>query len=197
MKYASPYYGTLHKFSHANTNMNRLCKDIERWCKTERYSSGARDFDYRIMIDETIEVPDELQTQVNALFVRFQREMAELAKDQAEVRKYGDDNLSPYDSRNFSINWGYYYDIYEQEAKTYTDDIKQLANAAVRTCYEYYSNKANTRFMWVIAGEGILENIQQQKFDLPIKDENGEFEYLGNRYNFAEIQLEQGETDDQ
>lgn len=196
MKYASDYYGGLHKFSHSNSNMNRLCKDIERWCKTERYSSGARDFDYHIMIDETVEVPEELQAQVNALFIKFYKETAELARDQLNVRKYGDDSLSRYDARNFSINWGYYYDLYRAEAEKLCDDKKALANAAVRACYEYYANKKNTRFMWVVAGDGILENIKQQRFELPIRDSQGEYEYLGNRYSFAEIILE-GEENDQ
>lgn len=196
MKYASEYYMGLNKFSHANSNMNRLCKDIERWCKTERYSSGARDFDYRIMIDDKIEVSSELQERVNKIYIKFHKETAELARDQSNIRKYGDESLSRYDARNFSINWGYYYEQYKQEAESLCDDKKMLANAAVRACYEFHANKKNTRFMWVIAGDGILENIKQQKFELPIRDPYGEYEYLGNRYSFAEIMLNEGELND-
>lgn len=193
MKYASEYYGGLSKFSHANSNMNRLCKDIERWCKAERYSSGARDFDYRIMIDESAEVPEDLQAAINELFVKFNKEMADLAKDQLHIRKYGDEMLSKYDARNFSINWGYYYENYKQEAENLCLDKKVLANAAVRACYEFHANKKNSKFMWVVAGDGILENIKQVKFDLPIRDDQGEYDYLGNRYSFAEIMLDKGE----
>lgn len=195
MKYASDYYMGLSKFSHANSNMNRLCKDIEHWCKTERYTSGARDFDYHIMVDEAIEVPEKLQLQVNALFIRFYKETAELARDQLNIRKYGDDSLSRYDAKNFSINWGYYYDQYRREAEELCDDKKMLANAAVRSCYEFYASKKNTRFMWVVAGDGVLENIKQQRFELPIRDPQGEYEYLGSRYSFAEIMLDEGEQE--
>ena len=192
MKYASEYYGGLNKFSHANSNMNRLCKDIERWCKTERYTSGARDFDYNIMIDDTISVPEELQNEINKMYVAFNREMADLARDQMNIRKYGDESLSTYDARNFSINWGYYYENYKQAAAELCSDKQMLANAAVRACYEFYANKKNSKFMWAVAGDGILENIKQVKFDLPIRDDRGAYDYLGNKYSFAEIMLDKG-----
>lgn len=195
MKYASEYYGGLKKFSHAHSNMNRLCKDIESWCKTERYHSGARDFDYHIMIDETIEVPEELQAAINKMFMKFNREMSELAREQTNVRKYGDEALSKYDSRNFSINWGYYYEVYKQEAEKLCEDKKMLANAAVKACYEFHQRK-NSKFIWVVAGEGILENIKQVKFELPVRDAQGEYEYLGNKYSFTEIVLNEGVIDD-
>lgn len=198
MKYASDYYMGLKKFSMANSNMNRLCRDIEKWCKSERYNISTKDFDYHIMINDEVEVPEEVQEQINALFVRFCKEIAELARDQMNVRKYGDESLSTYDSRNFSINWGYYYDLYKAEAEGICGEKIALANAAVRACYEYYPSKKNTRFMWVVAGEGIVENIEQQKFELPIRDSQGAYEYLGNRYSFAEIILdEEEELDDQ
>ena len=197
MKYASDYYMGLKKFSMANSNMNRLCRDIEKWCKSERYNVSTKDFDYHIMINDAVEVPEEVQKQINVLFVRFCKEIAELARDQMNVRKYGDESLSTYDSRNFSINWGYYYDLYKAEAEEICGDKLALANAAVRACYEYYPNKKNTRFMWVIAGEGIVENIEQQKFELPIRDPQGAYEYLGNRYSFAEIILDEEEESDE
>lgn len=172
--------------------MNRLCKDIERWCKTERYTSGARDFDYHIMIDDTVSVPEELQDKINKLYLAFNREMADLARDQMNIRKYGDESLSTYDARNFSINWGYYYENYKQAAAELCSDKKMLANAAVRACYEFHANKKNSKFMWAVAGDGILENIKQVKFDLPIRDDRGAYDYLGNKYSFAEIMLDKG-----
>ena len=54
MKYASEYYGSLNNLANTNSNMNRLCKDIERWCKQHKYSVNMKGFDYTIMIDESI-----------------------------------------------------------------------------------------------------------------------------------------------
>ena len=194
MKYASEYYGGLNKFSHANTNMNRLCKDIEHWCKHSRYAGIGNDFDYTIMIDNSLPVDDELQSQINELYLKFCNEMVSLQHDQLNVRKYGDPSLSQYNARNFTINWGYYYELYKQECEKLCSDVKQLANAAVRTCYEVYPTKRNTKFMWVVAGKGILSNLEQQIFKLPVKDCAGEYTYLGNRYTFKEIALK-GDND--
>lgn len=194
MKYASEYYGGLNKFSHANTNMNRLCKDVERWCKQSRYAGIGNKFDYTIMVDDSVEVDEELQTQVNEIYIRFCKEMASLQHDQINVRRYGDPSLSQYNARNFTINWGYYYELYKQECEKLCDgDIKKLANAAVRACYEHYPAKRNTKFMWVVAGKGILQNLEQQTFDLPVKDSTGEYVYLGNRYTFKKIEIKEGE----
>lgn len=188
MKYASEYYGGLNTFSEAPSNMNRLCKDLERWCKAHRYAADLRGFDYTIMIDESIPEDPELQQQINKIYLEFCNEMASLLRDQNNVRKYGDESLSTYDSRNFTINWGYYYDIYRQRCRELCPDQKQLANMAVRACYEYHANKKNTKFMWRVASEGILQNIKQVNFPLPSRDDNGEYEYLGRRYTFKYIQ---------
>lgn len=188
MKYASDYYGSLNTFSHAPSNMNRLCKDLEAWFKTQRYSSGSRDFDWTIMIDPSIDVEEELQKQINAIYLEFCKEMSSLQHDQMRVRKYGDENLTSYDAQNFTINWGYYYDKYRDRCLEICPDIKKLANATVLTCYQYHPRKNNTKFMWRVAGEGIVSNIAQTKFLLPIRDKAGEYEYLGKKYSFEIIQ---------
>ncbi|MEY8365754.1 hypothetical protein AALA22_08980 [Anaerovoracaceae bacterium 41-7] len=195
MKYASEYYGSMSKFSNAPSNMNRLCKDLEHWDKTQRYTRNS-DFNWRIMIDETKEVSEELQEKINKLYIEFCKEMSNLQFDQRNIRKYGDDALTPYDAKNFMINWGYYYDKYKIRCLELCDDIQTLANAAIKACYECYPQKKNSKFAWRVAGEGIILNLNQQVFPLPIRDVNGEYEYLGRKYSFADIQLDKGDEND-
>lgn len=189
MKYASDYYRTLKTFSNSNSNMNRLCKDLEKWCDKHRYSAGSRKvkFDYTIMLDKTLPVDEEKQLKINEVYLDFCKSMQELQKDQSYVRKYGDSSLSKYDSSNFTINWGYYYEEYRKRCQEICPDIKQLANMAVRACYEYCPQKNNSKFIWRVAGEGIVANIAQVPILLPIRDENGEYEYLGQRYSMKLI----------
>lgn len=185
MKYASEYYGSLNNLANTNSNMNRLCKDIEQWCKQHKYSVNMKGFDYTIMIDESIPYNEELQHQINKLYIEFCNEMAALLRDQNNVRKYGDESLSKYDAANFTINWGYYYDRYRQKCQEICDNPKELANMAVRACYEFYPQKKNTKFMWRVASDGILQNLKQVNYPLPIRDDNGEHEYLGKKYSFV------------
>lgn len=189
MKYASEYYGGLHTFSNSQSNMNRLCKDLEKWSQRQHYTINSRDFDWSIMIDQSIPINEDKQEQINKIYLEFCREMSTLAHDQSQIRKYGDESLSKYDARNFTINWGYYYDQYRECCREICPDIKELANLAVRACYEYYPQKKNSKFMWRVAGEGIVQNIDQQIFKLPMRDDNGEHEYLGRSYRFEDIIL--------
>lgn len=63
-----------------------------------------------------------------------------------------------------------------------------LANIAVRLQYEVYP-KSESRFMWVVAEKGILENIcQVEHLKLPQRDPFGEYCYLGRRYSMVEVQ---------
>ena len=190
MKYASDYYGGLNTFSHAPSNMNRLCKDIERWSQAHRYSVSGKDFDYEIMIDETIPEDEDKQKQINSIYLEFCKEMAALSHDQNQIRKYGDNSLSSYDAKYFTINWGYYYDKYKERCREVCGDEKELANLAVRACYKYHPQKNNSKFAWRVAGGGIVSNIKQTVFPLPLRDENGEYEYLGKRYTMRDIILE-------
>ena len=56
---------------------------------------------------------------------------------------------------------------------------------AVRACYEFYPQKKNTKFMWRVASDGILQNLKQVNYPLAIRDDNGEYEYLGKKYSFV------------
>ena len=186
MKYASEYYDGLNTFSHAQSNMNRLCKDIEKWSDAQRYSGSRGDFDYTIMIDDSIPVNEEQQKLINSIYVEFCREMNELYHDQTRIRKNGDESLSTYDAQNFTINWGYYYEKYRERCQAICSDTRALANMAVRACYEYYPKKNNTKFIWHIAGDGVVKNIKQVPFQLPQRDINGEYDYLGKKYSFVD-----------
>ncbi|MGF6375084.1 hypothetical protein M2140_000118 [Clostridiales Family XIII bacterium PM5-7] len=188
MKYASEYYKGLNTFSNANSNMNRLCKDIEKWSKKQRYTGLDRNFDYKIMIDDSIDIEPELQEEINKLYLEFCKEMADLHHDQTSVRKRGDESLSKYNAMNFTINWGYYYDTYRERSEKICGDKKKLANMAVRACYEFHPQKKNSKFAWCVAGDGIVENLKQRSHPLPLRDDDGEYEYLGKRYTMKQIE---------
>lgn len=172
--------------------MNRLCKDLEKWSDSQRYSAGVRNakFDYHIMIDDSIQYDEKKQTQINKIYVDFCKTMQKLLQEQNYIKKYGDSSLSKYDAQNFTINWGYYYDIYRNKCREVSNDEKELANMAVRACYEFHPQKNNTKFLWRVAAQGILQNIKQVSIALPYKDDNGQYEYLGMRYSLKTITKE-------
>ena len=70
-----------------------------------------------------------------------------------------------------------FFDKYRNECEKICPDKKMLANIAVQLCYEKYPRKAK-KFLWKVAAEGVLSNIKQKDFALPVKDPNGNFCYL-------------------
>ena len=72
MKYISPYYASMKKFSHAPSNMNLLAKDIEKWQRTLHYRKTEEEpFNHSIMIDTSIQW--DTDTYLKVISNRIQR----------------------------------------------------------------------------------------------------------------------------
>jgi hypothetical protein len=89
--------------------------------------------------------------------------------------------MSYSDAKEFTIDWGYYYDLYRNKCLAICPNRKMLANIAVTLCYQKYPSKSK-KFMWRVAGDGIVDNIKAIDIELPIRDNEGAFHYLGKRY---------------
>lgn len=186
MKYAGDYYSGMTQFNRARSNMNRLCMDLEHWSREITYKRNAVPFDYTIMIDESIEVPEDIYNKIDAIYGYYCKEMKELSEDQANIRKYGAPGVSRSNTKNFLINWEFYYAKYRDLCRAICPDKKMLANIAVKLCYEKYPSR-NKKFIWIVAGSGVIDNIKQIDFELPYKDDAGEYRYLGKRYSFMNV----------
>ena len=65
--------------------------------------------------------------------------------------------------------------------------MRELANICVVLCYDKYKSR-NKKFMWQMAGKGVVENIKQVNICLPQECDDGEYEYLGKRYTLAPVE---------
>ncbi len=187
MKYASPYYKKQSKFNNALSNMNKLCRQIEKWEQNFKWIRTYKDFDYHIMINNEIGIDFDKFCLIENVYLDFCNEVKELAILQREIRsretykeEYAD-IMSYNDAKEFTIDWSYYYDLYRNKCLQICPNRQMLANIAVALCYEKYPNK-NKKFMWRVVGDGIVENIKAVDIDLPMQDDNGSYFYLGKRY---------------
>jgi len=122
--------------------------------------------------------------------------MKELGKQNAISKSYDDyknyfgnnDKLTKQEVLNTKINWNYYFDLYKEKANNICSNQKELANLSVKLCYEKYPKK-NKKFIWIIASQGIIDNLIQVNIKLPIEDKDGEYEYLGNNYKLQEVNI--------
>lgn len=78
-----------------------------------------------------------------------------------------------------------------QESFLISSDICELASLAVIICYELHPSD-NKAFAWNIFGEGIVENVlqnRQEKIQVPFLDKNGDIKYLGNAYSRMDVNI--------
>ncbi len=177
MKYTAPYYARLTKLGVAPSNMNRLCWFIEKWSKNYKRKRTFKDFDYSIMIDQSIPINEERFSQIEAIYLDYCREMCQLGKDQRSINA---------EDTPFAINWGYYHNLYKEKCLKICPDHRELANYAVMLCYERYPNKTK-KFLWRVTDRGIIDNIEQVEVLLPQRDDSGPHKYLGRRYKLTQI----------
>ena len=65
-------------------------------------------------------------------------------------------------------------------------NLEVLSNIVVDICYN--SNK-NKTFAWDVAGEQLFKNVLNKNnntIKFPVKDENGDFEFAGERFSIQE-----------
>lgn len=192
MKYASDYYAK-QKLSNAPSNMNKLCREIERWHRDVKWKPKRAEFDYTIMLSENHPVSNETQDKVDKIYEKFNALSSAARKicgkkhsgnnlhDGCDVNKYiFVDAYGKYD-----VSWKSLYSDIRNECLSVCVDIQTAANAAVLSCYSTHK-RGNKKFIWRIVSDGVVKNIKQQRLILPVRSFNGEFEYLGKKYNMEE-----------
>ena len=163
---------------------------MEKWHKKLRWGRAPQ-FDYTVMLDEQVSVQVDVYEQLREVFLAYNKEMAILQAEQRRVRAYQDEDIraqvTKFDAQYYTVNWAYYYEMYRQKCHEICPDEKMLANAAVLLQYRDYPN-VDSKFMWVVAEQGLLDNIKPaEKRLLPKRDPDGSELYLGRRYSMVEV----------
>jgi hypothetical protein len=194
MKYAGTYYSGLKLFSKAQSNLNYLCWNIEKWEKQFKFRKNSGQTS-DLLIDESIEWNEFRFEQIKQLYKEFNQEMAEAKKQQAMIRQHKDyagffSDLSKTEVINTEIDWGIIYEKYILKAQRIISNPKELANYGVEICYFLYPKRSNL-FVWIICEEGMFLNLErnrEQNLQLPRRTEDQkETEYLGRYYKLENL----------
>ena len=179
--------------THGNLRLGRACKaeQGQRSSNQESPSFSRGECQYSIMIDESATYDEETANAVEQIYLEFGIETRKLHLEQTRVRKYLDADVkvkySKTEAKNYMANWKSHYDRYRNRCLQACPNIKALANILVKLGYEKYPSR-DKKFMWDMAGEGIVANIKQvPNLTLPKRDPDGKFEYLGRRYSMVEV----------
>lgn len=194
-KYNGPYYARLHNLSKAHSNMNLLCMSLERWERGVRWrKEPAGSFDWHIMYDDAVGYDQAVFDEIEAIFLdldKYRKIQLEFEKKCHNWQLYKNDlkdKITKEEAKTYETNWQAIYNVYRNKCKLVCPDVRELANILVVLCYEKYPNKFK-KFLWHMAGAGVVENIKPVPVQLPVHDPNGEYEYLGQRYSLAEPKI--------
>lgn len=158
--------------SRAPGTMNRICWKIEDEFKTTNVLPNV-EFDYSVLKSNT-EYSNEEFILVKQLYDEYNKSMQLFLKG---IKK---NDSSKEERETFTVQL---LDQFSNACNVVCPDQKVLTNILIDICYNSNKNKS---FAWDIAGESIFQNVLNNNGNLikyPIKDENGDIEFCGNRFS--------------
>ena len=164
--------------SRSPGTMNRICWEIEDEFKTTDVLPDVK-FDYSILKSNAQYTQEEYDA-VKQLYDEYNKNM-QLFLKQKNQNELGDDEVG------FDIV--HLKDIFIDECGKICTDSEVLANIVVDLCYTSTKNKT---FAWDVAGEQIYKNVLKNNnyiIKYPIKDDNGDIKFGGNRFSLYTQQI--------
>ncbi len=143
------------------------------------------------MLNDEVEVNKETFEKIEAVYLEFNKTLKELSQFENMCKQYDkykyelqEQGVTREIAKVFETNWEYYYGIFRNRCQSICPNPQELANIAVRLCYEKYP-KRNKKFLWRMAGRGVVMNLKQEEVLLPLEDPDGELRYLGRAFRLA------------
>ena len=157
--------------SRAPGTMNRICWKIEDEFKTTDIFPEVT-FDYSILKSD-VQYTQEEYDAIKQLYGEYNKNMQLFLKG---VKK----NDSSKEERDaFSVQL---VESFSNSCSAICPDVEVLTNILIDVCYTSNKNKS---FAWDIVGEQIFNNVLKNNnytISYPIKDDNGNIEFCGNKF---------------
>lgn len=167
-----------------NCVMNRLCKKVEA-AFDSKVILEEHAFDYSIM-KAGAEYTDAQYSAIEKLYREHNEKMQELTARRKSQAANTDSLL------DYVVYIGNYF---KNKARCICNSDEQLCDIVLDMCYK----KAGTKqFAWDIASEFIIHNLLKKHdgvMTFPIIDPDGDFDYQGNTYSMAAMEVDYSDRD--
>lgn len=186
---------TIDQLSKDNTEERTLLESYENKSVLIDYNSPMNKV-YHYMEDnlECIKKQAVLVNADIALLLRTNKEpLADFDKINI-IKRFADEYFEEKSKFRKGINKDYanidqYAKVLRDRAVQYFDNEEELANYIVEVCYiqRYHQSKS---FAWNVFGNVLIHNLirnTKQPTTIPLKDNNGDIEYLFNKYSLREV----------
>jgi len=168
--------------------MNLLCWYMESVGevikKDIKNTSVASEDIINILRDNSIAFNDDTFNRVLVLYNKF----CDMKRTHAKTVKQNDSKLDQESYEELQM----FYEKIRNEAYQQCSNTAELINYVVKIVYELYP-KDKKDFLWDVFQEDVLVNIFKNKQDvvyIPILDEHGSIEYLGNNFKLEEVKFD-------
>ena len=161
--------------SRAPGTMNRICWKIEDAFKSMNVFPNVA-FDHNILKNSSKYSTEEFE-EVKKLYDEYNKSVQLVLKRQKKNEEA--DN-------NVGLIMDQIKQAFVEECDRVCPNSCVLSNIVVDLCYNSNTNKS---FAWDVAGEQIYKNVlinSGGKLSIPIKDENGDIEFYGERFSIYE-----------
>ena len=166
------YYEKYMPVSRAPGTMNRICYKIEDAFQSTDVLPDVY-FDINILKNDSEYTEDEFEA-VKMLYDEYNKDI------QLVLRKQKKNEES---DENVGLVVDQLKQTFLEECNKICPNSEVLSNIVVDLCY---SSSKNKTFAWDVAGEQIYKNVLKKNnntISFPIKDENGDFEFCGERFS--------------
>lgn len=158
--------------------MNNICRYMETQIKEIKINikKSSPDYIFNIIYNPKIDIDEEQIKEMEKVYKRY-------VKSKSVSKNISNENQDDIVKAPEEININ--------QLSYISDDAQRLANLAIYVNYVLYP-KSNKSFCWKIFGDAIILNIydnSNKSFVIPIKDNNGEIDYMGKHYKNKEVNI--------
>lgn len=164
------YYKITMPVSRNNSTMNRLCWKLEEEFDNILKAIKETEFDKSILTTDR-KVSNSIKNKLEEIYNEYKADVSEKIKSSTKVDK---DEISGI-RENF-------LNLYRDRIESITNDYEIITNGLVEILYDKPISK---QFVWDMCGEYIISKLLKENdncVNIPIKSDNGNIEWNGERY---------------
>jgi len=167
------------------STINLICHHMENAVKEIKLDSKKMDFDWHIYLNPDYPVSESVVDKMEGL----------LSEWKAFRRNSHDRPSEEIDDNTEIQNKDEFIKILERKAYGISNNLYEITNAIIKLCYERHGENSK-EFAWkMFGGQGIVNALFERArgfIQIPLVNEQGDYEYLGKKFAITNIVLEEG-----
>ena len=171
------WYEYKYPVERSNCIINKICWLFEREFKNVKIDTEKKEFDYSIYKSSDAVYTDKEYKAIENIYKTFSKFFQKTF-------------MATYDKQSNDRITVSAYELFIGECYSVVSNEEALCNIMVEVCYR---SKNSKQMVWDLCGKQILQNLldkNDHKLSVPVRSEDGEFEYRSKKYTMVEATIE-------